>query len=387
MRIPILIWGDLQLGKKAVIRRSLAGNRAHECMYAWVYLTEYFAIKRLTDKITLLKSNVEQTQSALHDFDSKAWQVLDRSAIDPHFQVNKTSFDVSVLLNALVYSNSIIKPSAQIVELGQTFFTAIDKYKLVKLFSADKFDTDNTEIRWVGLDNSEFCNLTAVTLHPEMNKSINIFNDWSDFQADEGAIFHSRFVCSYAFQTTNQLVDYLVSNYSSIILEDAYSFDGTDFVTENHGQKQVFMHLEKLINKMICHGYDCHILDYYGDYPADAGRCLVVKMIFMKQADYNFEKLITFLTYHNLNINLKSTESVVKEMLSSINKKDWREIESNKKVNPVWGKTEKSTLSKWQKFKNRINNKLKLRATGYKSYNPTSINVEEEILRHLRDGH
>ena len=110
MRVPFLIWGDLQKGKKAITRRSLVGKRAHECMYAGVYLTEYAAIKRLNNESQLLDSIAVEPTSALSNFDSKAWEILDRSFIDPHFQLNKLSFDVSILLNALVYSREIEEP-------------------------------------------------------------------------------------------------------------------------------------------------------------------------------------------------------------------------------------------------------------------------------------
>ena len=33
-RLPILLWGDIVEGETPVLRRALAGDPAHECMYA-----------------------------------------------------------------------------------------------------------------------------------------------------------------------------------------------------------------------------------------------------------------------------------------------------------------------------------------------------------------
>lgn len=55
------MWGDLVKGQKAVTRRTLVGFRAHECMYAWVYLTDYMAVKALHR--SLINSGRQATRS------------------------------------------------------------------------------------------------------------------------------------------------------------------------------------------------------------------------------------------------------------------------------------------------------------------------------------
>ena len=46
-RLPVLLWGDIVKDGAPVLRRALAGTDAHDCMYAWVYLTDFLANRRL----------------------------------------------------------------------------------------------------------------------------------------------------------------------------------------------------------------------------------------------------------------------------------------------------------------------------------------------------
>ncbi|MEM9683849.1 MAG: hypothetical protein AAF942_11340, partial [Pseudomonadota bacterium] len=48
-RLPFMVWGDLRSGGGPVLRRKLVGWRAHECMYAWVYLTDYLAVRKIEE--------------------------------------------------------------------------------------------------------------------------------------------------------------------------------------------------------------------------------------------------------------------------------------------------------------------------------------------------
>ena len=43
-----MVWGDLVEYQKPIVRRTLVGDNAHECMYAWVYLTDFLNVKRLS---------------------------------------------------------------------------------------------------------------------------------------------------------------------------------------------------------------------------------------------------------------------------------------------------------------------------------------------------
>lgn len=47
-RLPILLWGDIRKNSSPVLRRVVAGPNAHECMYSWVYLTDYLSVINLS---------------------------------------------------------------------------------------------------------------------------------------------------------------------------------------------------------------------------------------------------------------------------------------------------------------------------------------------------
>jgi len=115
-RVPLLLWGDLIRGGQPVLRRALAGPDAHECMYAWVYLTEYLALCRLQD--ALAAGGPIPRDVFFRWFDEKAWELLDRAVIDPHFQLVKESLQLMACVTALAGASP---QRPQIVELGSTF--------------------------------------------------------------------------------------------------------------------------------------------------------------------------------------------------------------------------------------------------------------------------
>lgn len=80
-RVPILVWGDLVNMAKPVVRRTLVGQRAHECMYAWVYLTDYLLVKRIATTLKGMKLDKAMLLQALGTFTTNR-------EIDPHYQHN-----------------------------------------------------------------------------------------------------------------------------------------------------------------------------------------------------------------------------------------------------------------------------------------------------------
>ena len=212
MRTPILLWGDLVKGKKAITRRSLVGNAAHECMYAWVYLTDFLATKRLFSSLKVLKDDLSQT-SILDSFDEKIWTLLERDKVDPHCQLSKGAFETPCYVNAFLFSQ--YQTSSKIVELGQTFFTSIDKCRFVHELSKNHFSTGDklNQLEWIGIDNSEFCNTTARVLHENYDKNMQIYTSLEEYPLQAKAIFHSRFVCSYSFQTTSDFANFLTRHF------------------------------------------------------------------------------------------------------------------------------------------------------------------------------
>jgi len=386
MRTPILLWGDLVKKNKAVTRRSLVGEAAHECMYAWVYLTEFLAVRRLSSNLEKIKMKSEVC-SILSDFNQKTWEMLDRKQIDPHFQLNKATFETPSLLNAIFYSrkNPLVLPS--VVELGQTFFTAIDKFNLIETLSKDRFalNYNTSSINWIGIDNSEFCNTTSTTLHDAIQQNITIYPDWKEFVPHNESIFHSRFVCSYAFQSTASLADFLSDHFDCAVIEDAFSINPSEISVYNHGQRETFFNLTLLNKRMADANFETYVLDYYGDWPSGSAPCLVVKILFLKKNLLDLEKFKEFLTYHGFNFELKdqSKEDILTSLLSKISSSQWKKIYRNKKTNPIWGKTE---ISEGHLMKNLIKsfyNKFLIFKNGYRSYNLSGRNADEAIISYI----
>lgn len=376
MRTPILLWGDLIKGKKAVTRRSLVGESAHECMYAWVYLTEYLAIHRLLSKITDLHPT--NSKSALADFDAKAWHSLDRRVIDPHFQLNQKSFETLCFLSGLIYSwkGSL----STVVELGQTFFTAIDKFQLIYALSNEKFDYQISHLKWVGMDCSDFCNTTAQILHDRYRDKIALLTDWRSFKKKDEVLFHSRFVCSYAFPNTSTLADFLCKNTDCALIEDAFSTTKDEKTTYNHGQKEVFFNLDLLCAELHHAGFVTYILDFYGDWPSGSERCLVVKLLMVKRDRIDLDKLKNFVAYHGFKLERDLKSDILNSLMSTISSADWKKIQLNKQISPVWGKTD---TSEERPFLQSIRDKVKIFLKGYRSYSLQGRNAEKELLRYL----
>lgn len=385
-RTPILLWGDLVKGQKAITRRSLVGDSAHECMYAWVYLADYLATLRLKKELSSLKQP-EGHKSFLADFDETTWKSLDRKHIDPHFQLNKSGFETSVYLNALFYSQK--KKLSTIVELGQTFFTAIDKFSIVHQASTHHFSLEFSPdtIQWIGIDNSEFCNLTAQVLHKDQQSNMTIYDDFSKFPKQDDAIFHSRFVCSYAFNDTATLTDFLSQNFECAIIEDAFSTEAKDIHTQNHGQQETFFNLNEFQTTLTEQNYQIYLLDSYGDWPAGAEKCFVAKLLILKKDAVDFTKFEDFISVHGLTFNKASSHhpSLLSYLQQSISLSDWRKIYTNKRINPVWGKTDLTKQSPLKSLLKRWKEKKAIFKNGYRHYSLTGRNADEELTRFLQN--
>lgn len=384
-RTPILLWGDLIKGKKAITRRSLVGNAAHECMYAWVYLTDYLATQRLQNELPSLQ-NSNSNESFLTNFDEITWNHLDRTKIDPHFQLNKSGFETSAYLNALLFSQK--KKLSTIVELGQTFFAAIDKFALVHQVSKKHFKLNFSpaSIQWIGIDNSEFCNTTAQVLHNQFQSNITIYDDFSKFPKQSEAIFHSRFVCSYAFEKTLDLTNFLTDHFECAVIEDAFSTEEMDVLTQNHGQRETFFNLKEFQDVLNKKNYQLYLIDSYGDWPAGAERCFVVKLLIIKDGAIDLTKLENFLSFHGFSLSQAPNPKtdLLPYLKNQISPSDWKKIYANKKTNPVWGKTNLTKHSPLKTLMNRFKNRFAILKNGYSHYDLKGKNAEEELVRHLQ---
>lgn len=355
-------------------------------MYAWVYLTDFLATKRLFAYVDVLQNSTSD-QSIISSFDEKFWSFVDRKKVDPRCQLSKGAFETVCYLNAFLFSQE--RESSTIVELGQTFFTAIDKFEFIHLLSKKCFSPGYQldQIKWIGIDNSEFCNMTANILHEQKQQNLTIYSSVEELPKQENAIFHSRFVCSYVFKNTKDFAGFLSQNFEFSVIEDAFSTKEQDIHTQNHGQSETFFNLQELNELLGKDQFETYILDYYGDWPAASSQCLVVKLLIVKKGVFDKQKFQKFLNYHGFKNDMidQSKNNLLENLMSSISRSEWRKIYANKKINPVWGRTSFEKVSMLRKLLKFACDRYRLFREGYRSYNLKGRNAEQEIYRYLNE--
>ena len=344
-RIPILLWGDLVKHGKPVLRRALAGNDAHEAMYSWVYLTDYLSLRRLKDELAT-KDLFRLTASLFVEFDTMIWQAFDRSIIDPHFQVTKYAFEPMAHLMAISAANAATNPV--FVELGSTFFAAIEKFDILDLVARNVIPRwPKIEPAWIGIENASFSNDVAHTLHP--GRDLPIVGDWSSYKRTERfTCFYSRFVASYTFPDAATFGRFIVENCDAAVIEDPYSTTDEDVHVFNHGQKETFFSFSAVLHELKQAGFAVFLLNHYPDYPKDAAPCHVIRYVAIKdtidRAAYG-----EYLKKLGWTGDALTRPAVPKETLAAFNaamtRNDWASVKRQKAASPVWGPSDLSKVN------------------------------------------
>jgi hypothetical protein len=180
--MPVLIWGDaFPDGGRPQVRRALAGADAHNCMYAWVYLTELIAVRALL-------------AAPMPDGEPMArFRHLKSVAPDPHAQISDELPEVFLPVARLM------NESSEFVELGPTLFGSIEKLDLA--FRLLSKTVDARKILFSGIEYSSFMHQAGRSLHPGANiQLVKESHEWS--RSRDLAVHVSRFVGSYAFRST-----------------------------------------------------------------------------------------------------------------------------------------------------------------------------------------
>ena len=339
-RIPFLLWGDLRCGDMPILRRKLVGWRAHECMYAWVYLTDYLAVRKIEE---IWDHNYKASSSGpfFPTLGGELWTRHDRALIDPHFQINANSFETATICAAVL--SAVNDQKFTISELGSTFFTSIDKFKLAvrELMRLDPA-VGKINPAWCGIDNSPFVNQVAQILHPS-GVDLKISDDHRKFRKANGYnFFVSRFVCSYVFEKTVVLGEFLNANFGSGIFEDAFAADGSEVEVFNHGQRETYLDIAALCRKLRADGRRVFLLDHYPDFPGGTVRCFVCKLMFVDdQVDMAVaSQRIRQLGYEfSLESQLIDPDTILDRLNEPISADRWEQVRRYKTKEPVWGRT------------------------------------------------
>lgn len=335
-RFPFLMWGDLVEGRRPVLRRALAGFRAHECMYAWVYLTEYLAHRRLLEQFARLPA--ESRSTLLQRMDGDLWAQLDRAQVDPHFQLSKAMFESVAAMTCLASTSGETQPA--FVELGSTFFTSRTRFTLIDQIARERFsDWPRLEPRWVGIDNSRFMHDTTRALHGE--SGITLVDDYRSAPKPESfAVFLSRFVASYAFPHGKEFADYLAERFPVALVEDAYSTTGEELHVFNHGQSETFFSIPEVFGMLNRHGMEIFVLNSYPDHPAGATPCHIIRYLVSRKGLVT-EKVRERMAGLGFIVPGEPADSnkLLQELNDSVSPASWRAVRNAKKVSPVWGPT------------------------------------------------
>lgn len=324
-RLPILLWGDIVEGETPVLRRALAGDPAHECMYAWVYLTDFLAHTSLLEQLGGGTLSLE----SLGDLDGPAWESTARAEIDPHFQVSAESYH---LITALACMTADWRETPHIVELGSTFGTAVTKWAVVGHVARK-----DRPMTYTGIDNSPLMARAAKVLHGE---ELAVIDDVKALPPGSSSVLLSRFVASYVFPHATALLDWTVDNFEAFAIEDPFTVDGSDWNGQNHGQDETFFSLPLLVDGLIDAGYFVAMISAYSDWPAGTTRCHVVKLVGLRDErswgafSHEFDRLsgqsIT---------RVRGGQALLDRLNSTVDEADWTRIKAAKASSPVWGPT------------------------------------------------
>ena len=342
-RLPILLWGDLVRGSEPVLRRALAGFRAHECMYAWVYLTEYLALQRLLEVLPGLNSDVRASLFEL--FSDRLWSQVDRDRIDPYRQLDRAAFETMAQIVCLATAHDQTQPL--LVELGSTFFASKTKFEIVNAVARER-NSDWPQIRpdWLGLEKSQFMHDVTRALHGD--KEVTLLDDYAKFEGtDRFSVFYSRFVATYAFHSGVEFAGYVADRFSVAIVEDAHSTTNRDVAVANHGQPETFFSLTDVFEILENRDFEIYILDTYPDYPAGAEPCHVVKYMAIRKGLIT-QKYVEMLRRLGFEFDAATRKAgsaeILKRLNDGVSRRRWRQVKRAKRVSPVWGRSGEAAL-------------------------------------------
>ena len=335
-RFPILLWGDLVKGCRPVLRRALAGSRAHECMYAWVYLTDYLAHKRLFE--LALKMKQEDSRNLLEALDGDLWTRVDRSLVDPHYQLSKSAYEPVAFASCLAAEVGELSPT--VIELGSTFFASKLKFEIVDHIARQCFaDWPKLRPNWIGIDNSRFMHDATHALHG--TGTVELVDDYRAIgNSDRLAIFLSRFVTSYVFPSSLVFADYLAERFQIALIEDAYSTTDQDIPVFNHGQAETFFSIPAAMGRLEEANFEIYLLDTYPEFPAGSAPCHVIRYLSVKQGllTEGVKKRLGSLGLDFVDKPI-SAKLLLQQLNSAVTPRQWRAVKRAKRESPVWGRT------------------------------------------------
>ena len=187
----------------------------------------------------------------------------------------------------------------------------------------------------------------------------------------------ARFVPSYVFKGADEFATWIVENFESFVIEDAFSADG-DKKVFNHGMPEVFMDFITLQKILLNNNFFLYIEYMYFDYPANTSQCINMRVIGTKDA--NFLQKYQELYGSNTLFECDSNEPYKFLSKLCVDKNYLKSVKHNKSVYPVWAETPINYSRNLQRFL-YILNRFKIRA--YKSTVRTGPNISRTLMEYL----
>ena len=375
-RFPINIWGDVLLdGSPPAIRRVLAGQDAHECMYTWVYFSEILSLQEMQQGAIRNGSPGTGGSDSLFD----RFKTIRSYSSDPQRQITDEVLRIFAPLAITVAA--LGETNTEFCELGSTMYASIDKLALAALALDLPLVSDN--IRFTAVERSALMNRTAKLLHGDAD--LNIVTDLKQWRPTRPApLLLSRFVASYTFQRQRDLIEWL-SPCEALTITDVFELKDPAFHTWDLGLPMTFFGLNEIIDELINAGWQVYLTDLHPDYNASGKRkCAVARLYAIKEKAAARCNLAARLTDHPQIAPLFGDGPLsrgdgrrrITAMLENISEARWQEIVTYKEVFPIWGRVPENSTYIEQQCTAKNTAGLNLHFAG--------THIEAVVNQHLR---
>lgn len=355
-RVPFNIWGDLFLnGNQPQIRRVLVGQDAHECLLVFFYLGEILTLSEVLDNIKKLPGGFDNLTMPQKIIELK--KLCNDHMSHLNIEIFGTFGPILLSLNECVIEN------VEFIELGSSFMSSAKKLDLCS-FCLNK-SLDLTKLHMSAIDHSEYFMRGAMIFNSKYK--IKAISDFNQYKSEKTILFfHSRFVISYAVQSTEEFIQ-KIKGFSFISICDVFNLGSGDCTTSNNGLKQIFLDFKYLTQQLKEIGWEVYVSSVDPDFNSNR-KCAVIKLFAVNKKilpKLDLGSLVNNCCLVSKIINLRNLNTICAEKLlaecnSSLSNIEWNFLKDYKSVFPIWGEPIVSykDLGKFIRENSRYNSKI-----------------------------
>ena len=353
-----MYWGDLVFKQKPIIRRVLFGIEAHLTMYFYVYIQDFLRFNLLLQYVHSKNIKNSNDLTFLEDFNK------DYKSLYPDL-FNGGGIQEGEFTNILL-SDICMGSGKRIVELGSTVGTSIVKFKIIRYLKNKSFD-----FHLVGIENSSVLGYLSNFLH---GNDIKIIKSYKNLEPFGNSHLLSRFVASYVFNSGNDFAEWLIKNFDSFVIEDAFSLN-QDIRVFNHGLPETYMDFKTFQHSLSKSGFQLYIEHVYIDYPAKSNQCFVMRIIGTKDVDFAQKNQDSFNFANVIQVDPNDPFKFLDGLRTDRNY--LKNVKHNKSAFPVWSETPGS-YSRFKQSLAYIKNRFKVRTY------PSNLRIGRHIASSLK---